>query len=147
MAQEVALYDPKETSITINAHAVSGFADETFITIEMDNDAFTDNAGADGEVVRTKTNDQRATATLTLQQTSQSNNILSTLHNADILVNGAGVFAFFMNDQVGATLIGAPRAWVTKSAPVSRAKTPQSVVWTIRLASTKGFVGGANVTV
>jgi hypothetical protein len=146
MAQGVALRDPKETSITINAHPVSGFAADTYITIAMDNDAFTDSAGADGEVVRSKTNDSRATVTLTLQETSQSNNILSTLHNADILANGAGVFAFSMRDQKGKTLVVAPRAWVVKFADVARAQAPQATAWTIRLASAKVFVGGANVS-
>lgn len=146
MAQEVALYDPKETSVTVNAFPISGFADDTFISVVMDNDAFSDSAGADGEVVRTKTNDSRATVTITLQQTSQSNSVLSTLHNADLLANGTGVFAFQVNDQVGATIINAPRAWIVKLPDVGRAKTPQSVAWQIRLASTKSFVGGANVT-
>ncbi|MCK5603478.1 DUF3277 domain-containing protein, partial [Candidatus Pacearchaeota archaeon] len=64
MAAELAQYDAKTVSVALDAHVVTGLAEDEFISIEYNADAFEIITGADGEVARSKINDSTATATL-----------------------------------------------------------------------------------
>ena len=94
MAKAIRTYNPGRVVITVNGFDVTGYADGTFVTIALASDGVTTQVGADGEVARAINTDQRVDITLTLQQTSPTNDFLSGLYTADVLTCGgvAGQF-------------------------------------------------------
>jgi len=137
------IYDANEIMINFAGQPLDGgFADGEFVRIEGE-DFFTDVAGTDGEVSRSKSNDKRATITVLLMQTSDGNDVLNAIHEADrIAPNGAGVAPLVVKDLQGNSLHLAPEAWITKKPDVSydREATPRE--WVFRCAELENHVGG-----
>ena len=52
MAGKVKTYNPKEVNIAIGTHIVTGYAEDSFVSIEPSGDGTTKKIGADGEVTR-----------------------------------------------------------------------------------------------
>jgi len=136
-----ATYDPKKVSVIVSGRQITGFADGTFINVTRDTESFTDNVGSDGEVARTRSNDNRGSIVITLQQISDSNDFLSQLLAADEL-NGGGVFNVLVRDQLGRAIYQAAEAWIQKPADSEFAREAGSREWTIRCAELIPFVGG-----
>jgi hypothetical protein len=137
-------YNADEVKISIAGIPInSGYADGEFLRIERDTPAFEDVVGTDGEVTRSKTKDNRATATLLLMQTSDGNNLLSALHNTDkASPGGAGVGPFLVEDLNGLTIHEAAECWVQGSAPSTYDRTPTAREWPIRIANLIDFIAG-----
>lgn len=130
------VYDSNQVSIVVCGIPISGgYADGEFVRIEQTSEDFLTVVGTDGEVTRSKTNDRRATVTLTLMQSSDSNSLLSALLNLDLLTDGgAGVGALAITDLGGTALYTASKAWISKPPTVSFDKTATSREWTIECA-------------
>jgi hypothetical protein len=136
-------YDADQVSLIVAGIPISGFADGEFLTLEMASDMFSDVVGTDGEVTRSKSNDRRATCTIKLMQSSDSNDLLSALANTDSAApNGAGVGAFMLKDRNGRMLHAAAACWVQREPDMSLDRAATSREWVIRIASLKRFDGG-----
>jgi len=136
-------YDPDQVAVSFAGATIQGYADGEYITVEQVSDAFGDVVGTDGEVARSKSNDRRATVTIKLLQTSESNSILSGLHNLDLNApNGAGVGSFSMVDLQGKTLVQAEQSWIVKFPDNSMDRTAKSREWEFRLAKVTRVEGG-----
>lgn len=123
-------FSPKRVSVSVNGAIITGFADGTFVSIEMNSDAFTKVVGADGEVARSASADESGQITITLLQTSASNKILNDFHNADRLsLNGQGSVSIV--DTNGTTLVAGADAWVKKHAVVEFGKEIVGREWVI----------------
>ena len=72
----IMTYDPKKVTMSFGSHIVTGFADDSFITIEPHGDGITMQYGCDGEIARSATPDDTYSVKLTLLQTSESNSFL-----------------------------------------------------------------------
>lgn len=131
------IYNADEVSIVFGVVPISGgWGDGEFCRIEMLNDAFEDVAGTDGEVTRTKTNDRRATITITLMQTSSFNAALSLLHEADKnTAGGTGVLPLLIKDNNGVGLWSAKDAWIVKAPDLTFDRGATSREWVIRCAA------------
>lgn len=138
------IYDADQVTFSFaNQPIDSGFADGEFIRVEQETDAFTDKVGTDGEVSRSKTNDNRATVTLLLMSTSSGNALLSALHRADKLApNGAGVGVLAIKDLQGSTLHLAPRAWITKMPDASYDRESTTREWVFRTDNMDSNIAG-----
>jgi len=139
----VKTYDPKQNAIIVGGHIVSGFADGTFIVVERNEQAFNLKVGADGEGCRVKSNNKSGKFTLTLMQSSSSNDFLSALANADELT-GEGVAPCLMKDNSGTTVCAGATSWVQKQANVENAKEATTRQWVIETDELDMFVGGNN---
>lgn len=141
MAMKV--YDGDQVTVSIAGIPLSGYADGEFLTISFESNLFDDVVGTDGEVTRSKTNDRRATATVKLMQTSDSNDLLSALYNTDDRApNGAGIGAFLVEDNQGRSIYSASECWIQKAPDVSFDRTATEREWTIRIARLEFFQGG-----
>lgn len=138
-------YDPKQIAIIFAGIPITGFADGEFVTVEYDNDAFSDMAGTDGEVSRARSSDERATVTFKLAATSASNARLSALARIDrVTPGGAGVgFLSITNLLNRATAHEAEDAWIASMPSVSYDRTVGSREWKIRAAKMVSFEAGA----
>lgn len=136
-------YSADQVLVSVAGIPLQGFADGEFLTISFTSDHFESVAGADGEVTRSKTNDNRATVTVKLMQTSDSNDLLSALYNTDRkFPNGAGVGAFLVQDFNGRSLFAASECWIRKVPDISFDRTATEREWTFEIANLEYFQGG-----
>ena len=138
----VETYNPKDISIIVGGFVMSGFSDDK-VRVFRESDAWTDEAGADGEVVRYATNDKRGEIEITLLQTSSSNLTLTTMAKADEL-SGAGTIPVIVKDNRGSDLHVAPTSWIVKIPEAKYSKSGNVRVWRIRTDNLQMDLGGAS---
>lgn len=134
-------YDPKLFSIIVGGKIISGFGDGTFIKLERNQQAFQLKMGTDGEGTRAKSNDLSGKLTITLMQSSPSNDDLSSFAAADQLAN-AGAVPCFVKDGSGRTVASCETAWVQKLPDSEFSNEAQTRVWVLETAALVLFVGG-----
>lgn len=137
----VKTYDPKQMSIVIGGKQASGFADGTFLNVELDEDAFGLTVGADGEGMRAKSNNKSATITLTLLPTSDYNRHLSELAQADEDSN-SGAVPLLIKDGSGFDIHAAETVWIQKKAAAEYSREGSPREWVLRTDSLQSFLGG-----
>lgn len=136
-------YDPKKYVIVFAGIPLNkGVQDGTFLVVASVGQGFTSKAGVDGEVTRTRMHDRRATARLTLMQTSEVNDRLSARYEADRnAVNGEGVGAFYVQDLSGTTVLESSKAYIAKSPDASLDKEAGPREWLFELSDLQGTHG------
>jgi len=137
-------FDPKNVTIVAGGHIVGGYADGTFVTAERNRDAFSLTVGADGEGARAKSNDKSGRITLTLLQSSASNDVLSGYATAEEFVGGGGQFPIIIKDNSGTTLVEAATAWIVKKPAVEFGNEISDREWIIESDDLDLLVGGLN---
>ena len=143
MAQgDMRVYDSDQVFCSVAGVPISGFADGEWLRIERETAKFDDVVGTDGEVTRSKTNDDRATITVRLMQSSPTNDLLSAIHLSDANTpGGVGVGPFLLIDRQGTTLVNAEKCWISKEPNISLDRTATEREWTIRCAKLISFHG------
>lgn len=136
-------YSPKKVSVTIAGLIATGYAEGTFIQIERAADTFTKVVGSDGEVGRVHSADHSGKITLTLQQTSEFNDVLSALQQADELTL-SGKFPIAVKDNNGTSLYVSGDAWIMKPANSEYSNTMSTREWVIEFADYETFFAGGN---
>lgn len=129
----VATYNPKKVTCALGSHIVSGFADDSMITVEYAGDGTSYVTGADGEVVRSIDPSEVYTLKLAVQQTSKTNAFLQKKFEQD-KKNGNGTFSVNINDILGNEKFVGGVAWVTKPASFVRGKAQNNREWEIVVA-------------
>jgi hypothetical protein len=135
-------FDPKEVSVILGEYILRGFSDDQ-VSVVRDNSAYELTVGCSGEGVRTKSNDKSGTITITLQQSSPSNDDLSTLALLDETSN-LGLRPFYMKDSLGTTIYSAISCFVEQIPEASYGKSATDRVWVIKTDALLGFLGGNN---
>lgn len=137
----LSTFDPAKFKIIIGGIEIEGFAEDTFFNFEREVDTFNKTTGSDGRTTRVKTNNRSGTATLTLQQSSPSNDFLSAIMQLDETSND-GIVAILVKDLLGTTTVASAYGWVRKPPPLPRGSTVQNTEWLIDIADSDVFVGG-----
>lgn len=139
-------WNVKELSISLNAMPLSsgGYAEDEMFSLDWTEDWYAKYVGADGEVTRTRTNNFSATATLKYAQTSDANDLLSSMLRTDIAtLNGTAAGVFMCRDLAGRLVITSPRSWIIAPPSVKLGKTVTVYEWRIDLAdASASFFGG-----
>ena len=141
----VRTYDPKNVIVTIAGIPMSGFSDGTFLEVDRNEATWNTVVGADGFVTRGKTNNFTGTMTLTLKQSSPSNDVLSGLLALDEATN-TGVFPILVKDLSGNSIYFSANAWITQYANSTFGKDINDRQWTLMLDSADIFVGSNSET-
>lgn len=122
-------YNFAHCAILVDGLPVEGFNGDDGVEIAYESDVWTSEAGADGEVVRSATNDRRATITFHLNETSA----LNAFFRAKVLVGRtAGIgdtFSFFLKDLHTGETVTAPQCWVQTDPGVSKARAAGARDW------------------
>lgn len=139
----IKTYNPKQVSIIIGTRPMTGFADGSFVIVRRNSDSFTLQIGADGEGVRSKSNDRSGQLELSLQQGSDDNDFLSELAIADEVSNG-GVVPLLVKDNLGTSLYAAESGWIRKPADSEFASETGGRTWLFETAQLNVFVGKSN---
>jgi hypothetical protein len=136
-------YDPNLVQIIFKGVPIVGFADGSFVTITPSAENFTKSVGADGEVARSKSNDNTYEVTITLMQTSLSNTYLSGVMTIDRLTN-LGTGSLQIIDLSGQTLFFFDAAWVRQAPDADFAKEVGERAWVFDTAQAiTEIVGGS----
>lgn len=128
MSSKIKTYNPKEVTMSCGMHIVTGYADDTFISIEPNGDGITKKVGCDGEIVRAISPDSTYKIKLTLLQTSDSNSFFSSMVDLD-RDTGRGLFPVLIKDLKGGTVFSTEAAWCIKKAPLTRGKDTTNREW------------------
>lgn len=140
-----ATYDPKEVHVIIGGTPISGFADGTFVQISFDEQQWNKVTGADGLTSRSKSNNFGGQVTITLLQTSNSNDVLSAIWNRDRRSND-GVVTLLVKDALGRTTWSAAQAWIQKMVDQDFSKETEEREWVFDCADLRGLAGGNQIT-
>lgn len=130
MAGKIKTYNPKEVVVSAGTHIVTGFADDSFITIEANGDGITKKVGCDGEIARAVSPDGTAKVKIALLQTSDSNSYFSQKVDED-RETGDGMFPLLIKDLKGGLVFSTEAAWCTKKASATRGKDTNNREWEI----------------
>jgi hypothetical protein len=134
-------YNCGQVQVVAGVRTLSGFAPDSIVSVDFDEDSFEAEAGSDGEVTRSVSKNQMATITVKLMQSSDSNDILAAFWASD-QAGGAGVFPIMVKDGSGRSLYVGEQAWVQKLPAGDFEKKAKDREWKIRVASLTAVVGG-----
>ena len=127
---KVTTYNPKKITCALGRHMVSGYADDSFITIEPAGDGTSYVVGADGEIARSIDPSSVFTVKLSLLQASSTNGYLQKMYDKD-KKEGTGTFSVNIADLLGNEKFVGGVAWVTKPASLARGKAQGNREWEI----------------
>ena len=136
-------YNPDRVVATFAGNILRGFADATFIKVRPLSAGFTSKAGADGDVSHSRTNDPRVEITVSFMMGSSSNDVLSAIHEADLIApGGAGVSDFLMTDLNGTTVLECANCRIMKAPDMEFGKEDGQYDWVLEGVKTQRTVGG-----
>lgn len=147
---DVRTFDPSSVVVIVGPTPIGGFADGSFIRVRRTSDLFTKITGVEGVTTRVRSTDKSGEITLTLSQTSPSNDILSGYALADELAN-ASVLPIFIKDNSGKGLLSIVQSrslfvsafgWVRKFPDVEYSKSEANREWLLDCSDLVMNVGG-----
>ncbi len=106
-------YDPKRVVITFGGAPIQGFAEDSFVECAPAEEKFERKVGADGEIARSFHNNDCYDVTVTLLQTSLSNNTLSKAYAYD-KATGKGLQELSITEIDSGSKHFFPQAWVER---------------------------------
>ena len=141
----VYTYDPKAVILTVGGIPISGYSEGTFIDVTRNEPTWNLVVGADGLVTRGKTNNFTGTLTITLKQSSPSNDVLSGILAIDEATN-QGVFPVLVKDLSGNSIYFGARCWINQYADSTFGKDISDRVWSLSMDEADMFVGSNSTT-
>lgn len=129
----VTTYNPKKVSLVLGNHIASGFADDSFITIEPAGDGNTYVNGADGEVCVSVDPSSIYTVKVSVLQNSMTNAYCKKMYEK-MKSTGDGFFSVTVKDLVGNEKFSASTGWITKLASKTYGKAQNNREWEIVVA-------------
>lgn len=143
MAFDFKSYASDEVELVIGPYPITnGRADGDFVSVEYNNDFHTISVGTDGEVTRSKVNDRSATITITLQQTSDANDLLTSVWADDLNSPGGNPVAFLLRDSNGRSLFAAEKCWVQTAPSATYGRDAGTREWVLQTNNLVAFFGG-----
>lgn len=136
----VKTYSPKKVSVSVAGRDITGFAEGTFVSVSANAESFTPVVGVNS-TSRVAMSDQSGTIVLTLEQTSDSNLVLTALHAAD-RASLNGKFPVLIKDNNGNSFHVSGTSWITKVADAEYGTDLATREWTIHCAQLVSVVGG-----
>ncbi len=139
----VLTYDPKKVQVIFGTKQLSGFSDDSIISINPHGEGMQLYVGADGEVGRSIDPDHTFEVSISLATTSQSNTYLSNVYNLD-RTTGKGMLPLLIKDLAGDTVFFAKEAWVANFPEAGRGRTIDTQEWTIQTGQVDNPIIGGN---
>lgn len=147
--QRLATFAPNDVNVVITqrssgiAHIVSGYSEDSIVNIERVAETFTMYTGADNTSTRIYNANKSATVTLSLQQTSASNDILSLLYaNDSASRNSSGLFSLQISDASGRSRYFSDDAYVGVVPNSAFANSMQTRDWVLHAHNLDTYIGG-----
>lgn len=138
----VYTYSPDKNLVLVNGVPLVGYGEDDAITAEPMADMSSSKVGIDGDVSRSTSTDRRATVTITLMQTSPSNDVLSALVGIDIITGGR-LCTLTIQNLLQRDLLVAPQAWIKRRTNLAYGREAGDREWQFECLPTVWFVGGS----
>lgn len=135
-------YDPFRIAMSFRGIPLLAPQEGTFLVAERMEDAYSMAVGSTGDVTRVRSRNRTGSLTVTLQQSSPTNDQLSAIAALDERSN-LGYGEFFAKDMNGTTIVQAPVAWIRKVANVEYGDEALPREWVFDCAELFMLVGGA----
>ncbi len=132
----VKTYNCRQVFISCGDEAVTGLADDSFVTIEPLGDGVTAITGCDGEVARAVDPNKMYSVKISLLQTSDTNAYFTNRFLMDQEA-GNGDFPLTIKDWRGDIVFAAESAWVNKIASLQRGKSTNNREWELTTGHVK----------
>jgi hypothetical protein len=134
-------YDFNRVVVLFAGFPITGFGSNGGVSITFNEDVWDPVVGADGEESRARKNNDGAECTITLMQTSMSNDLLQGFLELDI-ATGYGVYPMLIKDLNGLSTYGSAAAYIKARPAASYNAGVEEREWTIRMLDVKDFCGG-----
>ena len=131
MSGKISTYNAKEVIISFGNHMVSGYAEDSFVTIDPNGDGVTKKVGCDGEIVRSVSPDDTYVIKLSVLHTSATNSFLQNKFNQDVKT-GDGMFPILIKDLKGGMVFSTDAAWPSKPASRGFGKEASNREWELQ---------------
>lgn len=139
-------YSPDLVMVSWNGVNIGGFAKDTFIEVEPDEDVFMKYTGTLGDVARSKNLNKGGKIKLTLMAVAPINDTLANLALADqnVALGSPDQFygSFQIKDLSGTMECYAEIAWISKWPKVERGKESGTIEWEFDCAALEIYPGG-----
>lgn len=143
MAGKTHVYDAASVVVVFAGVPIQGLAEDSVVEVVYNEDAFTLQMGVDGDGTRSKTNNRSAQCTISVMQSSLTNDLLNQVHQLDLnSPNGLGIGPLLIKDLNGRALHSAEKAWIMKSPDAAYSKEAGAREWVIETASLVSNYGG-----
>jgi hypothetical protein len=126
MGKRVKTYMCKKVLLSCGSHSVSGFADDSFVSVEANGDGIAKQVGCDGEIVRSIDPDETYKLKVTLQQTSDSVDFFQKMYDRD-QSTGEAMFPVLLTDLKGSVIFQSDQMWVTNKPNRTYGKAAQNI--------------------
>lgn len=136
----VFTYSPSDVVLDIGGYQLTGWES---ISISRRVDGFIPAYGIRNKHTRVPTKDTSATITIPLLQTSQSNDVLSAIHELD-LQNGTGRIALMLKDGSGTSVFSSAEAYILGYPEVIFSGDFTYRAWRIFCQTTNTYSVGGN---
>lgn len=141
---EFHTYSPDKVIGAFGPIILGGYANDTFIEVERDEDSFMKYTGALGDVARSRNLNRGGKITITLMAVSPTNDALANLAQDDEDF-GQNYLPFEIRDDSGNMFVHAEIAWIQKMPKIDRGKESGTVQWVFDCADVAVYVGGNNI--
>lgn len=148
MADLLNIYSPNDVTVSITrsdglAHVVGGFTEDAMVSIEPAAEAYTMYTSADNKSTLLYHANTSATVTLSLNQTSSSNDVLSQLYEEFRLTKSpTKLFTVAIKDNNGRSMYVSAQSFIGKRPTAAFANSMQNREWTILCAAMEQTAGG-----
>lgn len=147
--QRVATYSPNDLTIVISqestgiSHVCSGFSEDSIVQIERNAETFTMYTGADNYSTRIYNANNSAKVTLSVQQSSSTNDVLTRLYENDSASrNSSGLFSITIKDNSGRSSYFSDDAYVGVVPNSNFSNSMQTRDWIIHAHNLQTLIGG-----
>lgn len=145
-------YIPSQVTIVISSptlginHVLTHFGEDTFVNLELPQDTWTEKESIDGYTTRSHHMTKTMRVTVTLDQASKSNDVLSGLHAFDAKSRrGEGIFTCTIADKSGRSYAYSSQCYVKKPQNQEFGAQSGTRSWVIVMAGTDSYIGGNTV--
>jgi hypothetical protein len=137
-------YNVKKIMCTWGPHTMEGWFDGTFLEVEADEDGTVKHVGADGRATVALSCNKGAQITITLAQSSASNDFLSD-NMPDSDKNSLPCYEFQAKDLNGNSVVHAEVCWIKKVAKVEYGEEVLARKWMLDTERCKFVIKGEAV--
>lgn len=137
----VKTYSPKKVNIIFAGREITGYSEDSIVSVKPLGEGISVVVGADGEVARNMDPNECYEVTITLMGESSSNDFMSTQHQRD-RSTGSGMGALQIKDLMGTTQFSADQAWVTNYPETGFGKNRDDTEWVLQTGPADFNIGG-----
>lgn len=131
---KIKTYNPKEVVVSLGNHIVTGFAEDSFVSIEANGDGVTKRIGCDGEIVRSISPDDTYNVRIALLYGSATNTWLQNRFTQDVKT-GEGMFPILIKDLKGGLIFSSDAAWPVRPAARGFGRESGNREWDLQTGS------------